>query len=139
MTGQALYDLLTDHDIHGDKIFILDEEYSQWDKKFLLTEFGSNFERLKGSMVRNVYTTNLNDCDKFALLAHWYAQYLNAEFNKDEKGIAFGTFSYRQDNGGYHQINVIVASDKVYFFEPQNSTFPTLSQSEIESCVNLSI
>ncbi len=141
MIAQKLYETLIASGIPAESIRILDSEYRLMTKDFLLNEFAQAFKQLKVNLGSDVYKINVNDCDKVALLAHWYAQYLHSQSGDTrESGIAFGNITFKRDDGIVHQINVAVVDyGEVIFFEPQDESRVSLSDNEKFLCTALNI
>lgn len=135
MSASEIYILLANFGIPRTSIKILDARYRLPSSEWLARDFAEGFEQLKKSLGTAAYVPEVNDCDDFSLLAHWYATHLHKLSDNKGAGIAFGTFTYIQDAGGAHQINAaVVDGGKLAFFEPQNSKLVDLSEMELLLC-----
>jgi hypothetical protein len=120
---------------------IADAEYALPAKSSVEGMFSRNLWELLNTIKSASWTEEDNDCDNFADVASWFAQYLHHNTpNKLQKtGLAFGSFWYNKDDGsGGHAINFFLYREngqaKVGFYEPQTQSIVRLSEGEIASC-----
>lgn len=143
MKADRLFRVILDNGINEFNLRILDEKYKLPSRAFVLESFAVNFEQLKKNLRRSQYIANSNDCDKVALLAQFYSNYLHNEHKMSQGyGVAFGSFAYvREHNNEGHMINFAVVEDEqVLFFEPQTSMEVILTKKEKdELCISATI
>lgn len=136
MNARTIHEFLTSLGISDESVSMLDSEYLLPSRQWIASEFGTAFETLKQNLGTSGYVPNVNDCDDFSLLAHWYAQHLHRlSAPESGAGIAFGTFTYIKDSGEVHSVNVAITGEsELTFFEPQTSQIVALNENEIFLC-----
>jgi hypothetical protein len=104
-------------------IWLFDEYYSLPAVEWVTGEFANGLDTLVNGLGFR-YQADSGDCDDFARLAAWYAQYLQNRTRPGDSALALGEFAYIQEEGkAGHAVCVAVTRIEgelaVRFFEPQ--------------------
>lgn len=120
-------------------IYIMpDKNYVLTTKDWIQSEFSAGLSAFQFQMGMNNWTSESNDCDKFASATTFYAKWLNhSSPNRSfAASLACGEVYYKRGNGG-HAINFFIIKDqeklKILFYEPQTRLFVSLTDVEVSS------
>ena len=123
-------------------VYLTDGSYAAPEKKWVSDKL--YFQNFQAWMFQNRLSdwNNSWDCDNFSFAFYNYAQMCHhrqmvlddIEPSERSEGLAIGVVFYKDDDEGYHAINIVYTEDKVQAFEPQTGKYFELSQQEKESC-----
>ena len=115
---------------------LADRAYVMPTRQWMLGPFADALRRLQFEFGVNKWTAEDNDCDDFSRLAAAFAQVLhvNTPGHPPATALALGELWYVQDGGkgGHAIVFACCGTDPqdVLFFEPQDGTEKTLSETE---------
>jgi hypothetical protein len=114
-----------------------DKNYECPDYAWLQDTFAGALENFRKTQGISRYVPEGNDCDDFSEDTRFFARLTYRKTKPTAQStFACGLFSYRQDNGTLHMINVFVVNDERFvYWEPQADRIIQLSQKEKESCI----
>jgi hypothetical protein len=156
VTSDHLHNFLLERDIPLFALSLLDNRYVLPSRAWVFGAFAEAFATMRQQFELQAWEADRADCDDFADLAAWYAHFLRRiDFNLERKrardlndppadgAIAFGTFSYIDEEIGAHMINFAIIHESgradIVFIEPQTGKQVDLSQGEICSCQEIRV
>lgn len=135
-TSDEIKTLMLMDGVYAPNLALPDTTYLMPTKSWIEKEFSQGLAAFQFQMGIDKWSSESNDCDKFAIAASFYCKWLNhsSPNRKYSAGIACGEIYYIRDAGGGHAINFFLTSDgdkiKTVFYEPQTRMIVALSENE---------
>lgn len=145
VSGNELNEVLAHLTPGAPVILINDDKYLLPTPGWIKNDFSAGLFEFQAFFGISRWSTESNDCDKFALATVFYAHWLHEKSpNRTvSAGITCGEVYYISSRGGPHAINFFVVSNKgelqVIFYEPQTCSIIQLSPAELKSITLLKL